>query len=154
MYWAFYVDIPVSMATNKMAAISNKQWLICNQDNKLQIKGIIIIPSAVWSEHIMRERFFIYPNIYILNIFIFENPKILQQFRIYYCQCHFQTIKFIANSLCHCMQTLSANVTLQTILPCDIVTIISGVISFTILEHRKKCVFQKSLWKIESRLII
>ena len=26
---------------------------------------------------------------------------------------------YIANSLCHCMQTLGANVTLQTILQCD-----------------------------------
>ena len=47
----FYVDIPVSMPTNKMAAISNKKWLICNQDYKLLIKGIIIIHSAVWSEY-------------------------------------------------------------------------------------------------------
>ena len=39
------------METNQMAAISNKKWLICNQDYKLQIKVIIIIPSAVWSQH-------------------------------------------------------------------------------------------------------
>ncbi len=51
MYCTFYVDILVSMATNKIAAISNKKWLICIQDYKLLIKGIIIIPSAVWLEH-------------------------------------------------------------------------------------------------------
>ena len=39
------------MATNKMASISNKKLLIYNQNYKLQIKGIIIIPSDVWSEH-------------------------------------------------------------------------------------------------------
>ncbi len=51
MYWTFYVDIPVSTATNKMAAVLNKKWLICNQDYKLLIKGMIIIPSVVYSEH-------------------------------------------------------------------------------------------------------
>ncbi len=51
MYWTLYVDIPVSMVTNKMAAILNKKWLICIQVYKLLIKGIIIIPSAVWLEH-------------------------------------------------------------------------------------------------------
>ncbi len=39
------------MATNKMAAISNKKWLICIQDYELLIEGIIIIPSPVWLEH-------------------------------------------------------------------------------------------------------
>ena len=81
------------MATNKMAAISNKKWLICNQDYKLLITAIIIIPSAVWSEHMptMTEHFFIY-TLYILKVYIFENQKILQKFRIYF-WCHFQTIK-------------------------------------------------------------
>ncbi len=50
MYWTFSVDIPVSMATNTMAAISNKKWFICIQDYKLLIKGIIIIPSPVCLE--------------------------------------------------------------------------------------------------------
>ena len=109
------------MATNKIAAISNTKWLICNQDYTLLIKGIIIIPSAIWSEHmpVFNDRALFRLSLYLyLNVFIFKKPTILQQFRIYY-WCHFQTIKNIANSLCLCMQTLSANVTLQTILPCD-----------------------------------
>ena len=68
MYWTFYVDIPVSMATNKMVAISNKKWLIC----------IIIIPSAVWSEHMPvyndRAIFHLSKYFYFKRIY-FRKPK-------------------------------------------------------------------------------